>query len=218
MNRIFKILGLIIFILTQSCGLKNQNDKVSNIDHLETDIFENYANDSIRDRIFKIAFNNKSTAPSYIVFIAKDLNTGLTKEICCEAPFLSGGMHRELNVKYDKEGTKYIDSTILANRLKTFEFSNIEALNNISFYEYPEKNIVDQLASKTDLESFHREFGRNDSIKFMHFENDTGFVQESFAHIMFNCGIITSRDCIAGNNIWFGDPRKELIIDEEMDE
>lgn len=214
----FKFLGLIIIILAQSCGLKNQNDKVSNNNQLQTDIFEKYANDSVRDRIFKIAYNNKSTAPSYIVFTAKDLNTGLIKEICCEAPFLSGAMHRELNIKYDKEGTEYVDSIILANRFETYEFSNKEALKNISFYEYPEKNIVDQLASKTDLESFHREFGRNDSIKFMHFENDTGFVQESFAHIMFNCGIITSRDCIAGNNIWFGDPRKELIIDENVDE
>ena len=40
----------------------------------------------------------------------------------------------------------------------------------------------------------------------MHFETDTGYTQKVFAHIMFECGIITSRDCIAGNNIWFGDP------------
>ena len=42
----------------------------------------------------------------------------------------------------------------------------------------------------------------------MFFETDTGFVQITFAHIMFNCGILANRDCIAGNNIWFGDINK----------
>lgn len=38
----------------------------------------------------------------------------------------------------------------------------------------------------------------------MHFEPDTGLKKILFAHLMFKYGIITRRDCIAGNNIWFG--------------
>ena len=193
-------------IIIQSCGFDNQKNKQSKIEKTETNLFDKYSNDSIRSVIFKIAYDNKSTAPSYIVFNAKDLNTGLTKEICCEAPFLSGAMHRELNISYDTKGIEYIDSIILANRQGVFEFKNKEALNNISFYDYPDKETINKIAIKNDLDYYFEKYGKNDSIKFLHFEIDTGYIQESFAHIMFKCGIITSRDCIAGNNIWFGDP------------
>ena len=201
-----QILGFLVLIIIQSCGLDNQTNNESKIEKLETNLFDKYSNDSIRSVIFEIAYDNKSTAPSYIVFKAKDLNTGIIKEICCEAPFLSGAMHRELNIEYDTKGTEYIDSTILANRLEIFEFISKEALYNISFSEYPDKEIIDRIASKNDLDYYNDKFAANDSVKYMHFENDTGFAQKSFAHIMFKCGIITSRDCIAGNYIWFGDP------------
>lgn len=212
MKYMIEILGLLLLTMIQSCVSNNQTDK------LETELFEKYSNDSIRSLIFKIAYENKSTSPSYIVYKAKDLNTGIIKKICCEAPFLSGAMHRELNIDYDEKGIGYIDSIILANRLKTFEFKNKDALNNINFGVYPDKETIDRIASKKDLDYYYEKFGTNDSIKFMHFENDTGFEQESFAHIMFKIGIITSRDCMAGNNIWFGDPNismpKVPIIDE----
>ncbi len=206
MKHMINILGLLLLIIIQSCDLKNQNDKGLTINKPEINLFDKYSNDSIRNMIFEIAYDNKSTVPSYIVFKAKDLNTGLIKEICCEAPFLSGALHRELNIEYDTKGTKYIDSIILVKRQGIFEFKNKEALKNISFYEYPNKEVIDKIAKKIDLDHYYREYGTNDSVKFIHFENDTGFVQETFAHIMFKCGIITSRDCVAGNNIWFGAP------------
>ncbi|MFC0878942.1 hypothetical protein ACE01N_20275 [Saccharicrinis sp. FJH2] len=206
MTRIFKIIVVSVFVLIQSCVFKNQNEKTPTEENLNIELFDKYSNDSIRNRIFEIAYNNKSSAPSYIVFNAKDLNTGVTKEICCEAPFLSGAMHRELNVEYDENGIKYIDSTILANREKTFHFINKNALANISFYKYPDKETIDKISKTYNLDDYFNKFGANDLIKYTHFENDTGFVQVSFALIMFKCGIITSRDCIAGNNIWFGDP------------
>lgn len=217
MKQRIQILGLLLLIITQSCGLENRSNNESKIENPETNLFDKYSNDSIRSMIFEIAYNNKSTTPSYIVFKAKDLNTGVIKEICCEAPFLSGAMHREFNIEYDTKGTEYIDSIILENRLEIFEFINKKALNNISFSEYPDKESIDRIASKNDLDYYNDRFGANDSIKYMHFENDTGFVQESFAHIMFKCGIITSRDCIAGNNIWFGDPNISMPKTPEID-
>lgn len=218
MKHRIQILGFILLIITQSCGLENQSNNESKIEKPETNLFYKYSNDSIRSMIFEIAYDNKSTAPSYIVFKAEDLNTGIIKEICCEAPFLSGAMHRELKIKYNNEGTEYIDSIILSNRLGIFNFKNREALNNISFYKYPEKDIIDKTATEIDLDSYYKTFGKNDSIKFMHFKNDSGFIQESFAHIMFKSGIITSRDCIAGNNIWFGDPNISMPKIPNLDE
>jgi hypothetical protein len=201
-----QILGLLMVLMIQSCGFDNRTNNESKIKKTKTDLFDKYSNDSIRAVIFRIAYNNKSTAPSYVVFKAKDLNTGIVKEICCEAPFLSGAMHTELNINYDTLGTEYIDSIILANRQGVFKFRNKEALNNIKFYEYPEKEVIDKIAKKNDLDYYFQKYGKNDSINSMHFETDTGYTQKVFAHIMFECGIITSRDCIAGNNIWFGDP------------
>jgi len=216
MRQIFNILGLLIIL--QSCDLIIQNDNVQNTKSSDTDLFDKYSNDSIRERIYKIAYNHKSTAPCYIVFKAKDLNTGLIKEICCEAPFLSGAMHRELEIEFDTKGIEYIDSLVLIKRDSIFEFKNTKALENISFHSYPDIEAIKAIALLEDIDYFVENFGNNDSISSINFGNERGYLQEVFAHIMFKCGIITSRDCIAGNYIWFGDPRIELIIDEEMNE
>lgn len=204
MKQTLIIIGLTFLIFFQSCGFRNQNDNSSDKRLNKTDLFDKYSNDSLRNVNFKIAYNNKSTAPNYLVFYAKDLNTGLIKEICCEAPFLSGAIHRELNIDYDTKGTEFVDSLILANSNRTFEFKNEEALNNVSFYEYPDYDRLLQIAKGIDLDYYYKTYGENDSSKLMYFESDTGFVQISFTHIMFKCGILTSRDCEAGNNIWFG--------------
>jgi hypothetical protein len=188
----------------QSCGLRNQNDNSADKRLSEIDLFDKYSNDSVRNVNFEIAYDNKSTAPNYLVFKATDLNTGLTKEICCEAPFLSGAIHRELNVDYDTKGTEFVDSIIKANSNRTFEFKNQEALKNISFNEYPDYDRLLQIAKGIDLDNYYKTYGANDSSKLMYFESDTGFVQITFTHIMFKCGILTRRDCEAGNNIWFG--------------
>jgi hypothetical protein len=216
MKQTFKILGLIILTIIQSCGQKNRTDNTL-ITEPVIDIFEKYSNDSIRDRIFKIAAENASTAPSYIVFIAEDLNTGTRKEICCEAPFLSGAIHRELKKSYDEIGSKFIDSLILENKDKIFKFKDEEALENIGFKAYPDRETITKIALQSDLDYYVKKYGANDSIKSIRFDSDSGFVQETFAHVMFKCGIITSRDCIAGNYIWFGDPNLSMPKLPEID-
>ena len=204
MKHTFLIIGLNFLILLQSCGLRNQNDNSADKKLKETDLFDNYSNDSIRNANFKIAYDNKSTAPNYLVFKATDLNTGLTKEICCEAPFLSGAIHRELNIDFDTKGTDFVDSIIKSNSNRIFEFKSEEALNNISFKEYPNYDRLLQISKSIDLDYYYKTYGKNDSSKLIYFESDTGFVQITFTHIMFKCGILTRRDCEAGNNIWFG--------------
>ncbi len=204
MRQMIKILGFIFLIIIVSCQPKNKTDNSSTIGKSEKSLFDNYSNDSIRKQIFKSSYENNSTAPNYIVFKAKDLNTGTIKEICCEAPFLSGAMHREFNIKYDSIGINKIDSIILANRQEIFNFKNKEALKNINFYDYPDYKKIVQRAKRIDLEYYHKTFGKNDSVKLMHFSSDKRNEQVTFAHILFNCGIKTTRDCIAGNNIWIG--------------
>ena len=204
MRQTIKIFGFILLIIILSCETKTKIDNLSNIDKPIKDLFDKYSNDSIRYKIFKSSYENNSTAPNYIVFKAKDLSTGLIKEICTEAPFLSGAMHRELNIEYDLKGTNKVDSIILANRQNIFEFKNKEALKNINFYDYPDYERIIQIAKGIDLDYYSETFSKNDSTKLMHFSSDTGFVQVTFSHILFNCGIKTTRDCIAGNNIWIG--------------
>lgn len=204
MKQIIKILGFIFLAIIFSCQSKNKTDNSSTIDKPEINLFDKYSNDSIREQIFKSSYINSSTAPNYIVFKAKNLNTGLIKEICCEAPFLSGAIHREFEIQYDSIGTNKVDSIILENKLRIYDFKNKDALNNISFNDYPEYEKIIQNAKKIDLEYFHKKFGQTDSVQLMHFSSDNRNKQVIVAHILFNCGIKTTRDCLAGNNIWIG--------------
>lgn len=213
-----KILGLLILFTVQSCGLKNSNKTDLLVTHSKN-IFDKYSNDSIRNQIFKIAYQNTSTAPSYVVFKALDLNTGKENEICCEAPFLSGAMHREFGKGYGEGESQFIDSLILNNKSRVFEFKNKDALKNIGFDEYPDFDVVKKAAAKTNLDYYFKKYGANDSIKSMNFNNDTtGVSQLVFAHLMFECGIITSRDCVAGNYVWFGDPKITLSETPKIEE
>jgi hypothetical protein len=184
----------------------DHKDRASREENSIASLFDKYSNDSIRAINFKIAYNNNSTAPNYVVFRAQDLNTGLIKEICTEAPFLSGALHREFEVDYDEKGTEYIDSIALAKRQNIYEFKKKEALDNIDFFKYPKYERILEIAKGLDLEYYHKKFGKNDFPELKHFANDTGYVQLTFCHIMFNCGILTNRDCVAGNNIYFGYP------------
>jgi len=203
MNTKAKILGFLFLVIFFSCGSKDSNNKIESV---FLDFNDKHGNDSVRNKIFMIAYNNESTAPSYIVFKAKNLNTGEIKEICTEAPFLSGAMHHEFGMGHDLKSSGFIDSLILANHERIFEFENEEALKNIGFEEYPSRNRIEEIAATLDLDYYIKSFGSNENVKFMEFDKDDYFNQLAFAHIMFNCGIITSRSSMGGNNIWFGYP------------
>lgn len=207
MNMKARILVFLILVIFYSCGRKNSGNKIEKAKGEITSVFYRYGNDSIRDKIFEIAYNNQNTSsPSYLVFIAKNLNTGEIKEICTEAPFLSGAMHHEFGMGHDLKSSQFIDSLILGNSKRIFEFKEKKALENISFNEYPSKERIEEITSKLDLDYYIENFGSNENVKFTEFKEDEYFLQLSFSHIMFNCGIITSRSSIGGNTIWFGYP------------
>ncbi|TDK50527.1 hypothetical protein [Algoriphagus formosus] len=206
MNTKAKILGVLILVTFYSCERKDSNHNTNKFENIFLNVFDKYGNDSVRNKIFEIAYKNESTAPSYLVFIAKNLNTGEIKEICTEAPFLSGAMHHEFGMGHDLKSSQFIDSLVLANHERFFEFENEKALKSISFTEYPTRKRIKEIASTLDLDYYVKNFGSNENVKFMEFDKDEYFHQLAFAHIMFNCGIITSRSSMGGNNIWFGYP------------
>jgi hypothetical protein len=207
MNRKAKILGLLILVIIYSCGRKESGNIIEKEKVEISNVVYNPGNDSVRNKLFEIAYKNEGTSsPSYLVFIAKNLNTGEIKEICTEAPFLSGAMHHEFGMGHDLKSSQFIDSLILGNSKRIFEFKEKIALENISFNEYPSKERIEVLASKLDLEDFMKDFGSNENVKYMEFKEDEYLLQLSFSHIMFKCGIITSRSSVGGNTIWFGYP------------
>ena len=52
---------------------------------------------------FLAAIENHSTFNYFTVIKVKDLNTGLTKEICTRGNFVSGALHIELKAEYDNK-------------------------------------------------------------------------------------------------------------------
>lgn len=212
MKLTFKIFGLLILLAFQSCKLKDK-DKIDKYSDISKNIYDKYSNDSLRNQIFKIAYQNTSTAPSYIVFKAIDMSSSTTKEICCEAPFLSGALHRELGKGHSESESSFIDSLILNNKDKVFEFKSKAALRNIRFYQYPDSVKIKEFATQNEIEYYFKKYGSNDTIKSINFIDDTtGFEQLIFAHLMFKGGLITSRDCVSGNYLWIGEPRQSMPL------
>ena len=205
MKRAIRLIMIFISVFLLSCGLKNSNEKIlvstSNRTNLRK---KSVVNDSLIAKNFEAAYNNNSTAPSYIVFKAVDLNTRQTKEICCVAPFLSGAMHREYKKDYDDNGTNYIDSLVLNNRERLFKFRDKSALENISFYDYPDSLFIEKEKKKYNLDKYITKFVVTNSTESVRFSDTKNFKQAVFAHVLFECGIISRQDCIAGNYLHIG--------------
>lgn len=145
--------------------------------------------DKTKYAMFCSACDNSSTAPNYVVVTVKNLNTKEEKEICTEAPFLSGAVDREAGTfTWNLNCKKYKD--------RYFEFSNDSALWNISF----------DLYTKTDLDNSAKSINIQNIVEQVKSGNLTNKTftgdrkeQIMFAHLMFNNGIMMTRGCIAGN-------------------
>jgi hypothetical protein len=138
-------------------------------------------------KMFCSALDNFSTAPNYVVVIVKNKKTGVTKEVCTEAPFIQGAMA-------DETGAWMSDCKNYKTRY--FEFSNDRALWNISF----------DLYTKEDLDKYSKKINVAEIVKLVKdskltsktFKGDSK-EQIMFAHLMFNNGVMVTRGCVAGN-------------------
>ena len=142
-----------------------------------------------RSKMFCAALRNLSTAPNYVVVIVKNLNTGKTKEICTEAPFIDGAVSIETNVSKSINCMKYKD--------RYFEFKNDSALWNIGIDLYDNVEL-DQYARTLNITKAVKQV-RDGKLTEIGFPPSGRKQQRMFAHLMFNNGVMMTRGCIAGN-------------------
>src|SRR6185312_17507021 len=90
---------------------------------------------------FLAAIENTSTFNYFTVIKVKDLNTGITKEICTKGNFVSGALYRELKANYDEKGRRKVEEFVKKRKDRYFELRDKVALNNISFYDYDTKQL-----------------------------------------------------------------------------
>lgn len=145
--------------------------------------------DSVKYKIFCEAFKEGSSSPYFVVFTVKNKKTGEIKEICEESPFLEGALHIEHKkpYPYSFDMSQYKD--------RYFEFSNQEALDNISFDEYNSR-ILDSLRQAFNVDSLMYTVKNGITERFTFNRKD---IQKMTAHILFDYGVVLSRGCIAGN-------------------
>lgn len=139
--------------------------------------------------------NDKGSMAYYVVVSVKDLNTGTEKEICTDAAFLEGAIHKELDdsVGYDK-----VIEIARQNRSRYFEFRNMAALENISFYTYDIGVAAELAVRKGLIESIKKVMEHGADIENVYCiplqqsKNATGAEQKAMAHIAFNMGYLAS--------------------------
>lgn len=164
-----------------------------------------HGQDNLYD-LFKMAIQNESMSPNYIVITVTNTQTGDTKEIATLAPFLEGAIHRELDIGYSMPESEKVKKFALEQKDRYFEFKKKEALENIGFFDYPSKETVDSFASNIDMEDFEN-YKSNDGHGIMSFGSERKNEQLLFAHIMFKNGILTGIMDVTGQ-LYFGDINK----------
>jgi hypothetical protein len=174
--------SILTFLLT--LPLLSYQQKVDKAYDLEN---EKYLN-------FITAVQNGSTFSYFTVIKVKNLNTGVTKEICTSGNFVAGALHRELNIGYDTKGQQKVFDFAKSKKNRYFEFKNKEALDNISFFDYKTKLIA----------KIQKEYNFDKTIEIIKKDKEFSIrladdEMKAFAHVLFNKGYLTGE-----NNCWGG--------------
>jgi len=152
---------------------------------------------------FLAAIKNKSTFDYFTVITVKDLNTGITKEICTKGNFVSGALHIELDADYDDKGEQRVLSFAKDKKNRYFEFKSKKALENISFSVYKSESVA----------KIQAEFN---------FDKITGIISQeknysirlpsskmaNFAHALFNRGLLSGESSCFGGTLEYVDRTK----------
>jgi hypothetical protein len=143
---------------------------------------------------FLSAIENTSTFSYFTVIKVKDLNTGVTKEICAKGSFVSGALYRELNANYDEKGNEKVEQFVKKRKNRYFEFKDKTALENISFYEYNLKQLK-KVQEKYDFGKVVRIIEKDKKLVIPLSDKEMKY----FAHVLFNKGYMTGEsDCFGG--------------------
>src|ERR1700733_10843828 len=92
---------------------------------------------TIERAYIKVINDGMSTAPEFVGINVKNLNKGVTKEICTEATSLLWSLQQELSESAFKTVDKYLLSK---SSERYFEFKDTTALKRLYFDEYNLKN------------------------------------------------------------------------------
>src|SRR5688572_32798984 len=98
---------ILISALFQACN-SNSTTNESTLTSQGTVSSESFTNSLEKEKYlnFLAAVENSSTFSYFTVITVKDLNTAVVKEICVKGNFLSGAVHTELGIGYDKQVQK----------------------------------------------------------------------------------------------------------------
>lgn len=153
---------------------------------------------------FITAIENSSTFNYFTVIKVKDLNTGLTKEICTKGNFVSGALHIELKADYDYKGERKVLNFAKGKSNRYFEFRNKAALDNISFYDY-DPNQLSKIQREYNFDKIVAIIKQNK--KFALTLSDPNM--KLFAHVLFNKGYMTGENDSFGGTLEYIDRKKD---------
>lgn len=153
---------------------------------------------------FLAAIQNNSTFSYFTVIKVKNLNSGVTKEICTKGNFIAGALHRELNAGYDTKGRQKVTDFAKSKKDRYFEFKNKEALDNISFFDY-NTNFVDKIQTEYNFDKAIEIIKKDKKFSIRLPDNE----MKAFAHVLFNKGYLTGENSCWGGALEYVDRLKE---------
>lgn len=153
---------------------------------------------------FLAAIQNNSTFSYFTVIKVKNLNSGVTKEICTKGNFIAGALHRELNVGYDTKGQQKVTDLAKSKKDRYFEFKNKEALDNISFFDY-NTNLVDKIQTEYNFDKAIEIIKKDKKFSIRLPDNE----MKAFAHVLFNKGYLAGENSCWGGALEYVDRLKE---------
>lgn len=154
---------------------------------------------------FLAAIKNSSTFSYFTVIKVKNLNSGVTKEICTKGNFITGALHRELNADYDTKGRQKVADFAKSKKDRYFEFKNKEALDNISFFDYS-INLVEKIQTEYNFDKAIEIIKKDKKFSIRLPDNE----MKAFAHVLFNKGYLAGEKNCWGGSLEYVDRFKEV--------
>lgn len=167
-----KISHIIILTLTMSIILACASRQDKNPENL-TEIYS---------LMFKDALKNQTTAPDFVVYIAKNSKTGEAKEICTTTHDLYSGEivdYKTRTVVFSDEKYKQIGAQTYDNKLVDSIFNSLK------------RTSIDSIIKE------NKEFGYSKTLE----RYSTKYFDGYFEHVLYRNRILTNRDCESGYTV-----------------
>lgn len=132
--------------------------------------------------MFKDALKNQSTAPNFVVYIAKNSTTGETKEICTTSNYIYSGKivdYKTRTVVFSDKVYKQIGAQTYDNELVDSIFNSLK------------KASIDSIIKE------NKESGYSKTLE----RYSTKYFDGYFEHVLYRNGILTNSDCESGYTV-----------------